>query len=123
MNDTAIIVEVMIEVVVQLMVLYLTVITYRLHPGGIIGVYILLSTIFSVIRRSMSISGEVLDASLDAASTAKLLVYGILVLVSLVGSFVIAMKRFTILESAGIFIIGMVPAMIIDLIITTVWQP
>lgn len=115
--------ELTIETLVGLMVLYVTVITYRLHPGGIIGIYILSAVVFSLIRRSMYISAEALGTSLETTSTIKTIYYGILLIVSLVGSYIIAMKRFTFLESTGIFVAGVVPAVIIDLLITMVWQP
>uniref|UniRef100_A0A6C0K2C9 Uncharacterized protein n=1 Tax=viral metagenome TaxID=1070528 RepID=A0A6C0K2C9_9ZZZZ len=123
MSDAAIMLELTIETLVGLMVLYVTVITYRLSPGGIIGIYILSAVVFSLIRRSMYISAEALGTSLETTSTIKTIYYGILLIVSLVGSYIIAMKRFTFLESTGIFVAGVVPAIIIDLLITMVWQP
>ena len=123
MSDTAVMLVLSIETLVGLMVLYLTAITYRFSPGGIIGTYVLMAALFTVIRQSIHISAEAVETSLEAASTTKMLLYGVLLIVSLVGSYIIAMKRFTFLESTGIFVVGIVAAVIIDLLITMVWQP
>lgn len=112
-----------IETLVGLMLLYVTTITYRFSPGGIVGAYVLMAALFSVIRQSMYVSADALETSLEEANTAKMVVYSVLLIGSLVGSYIIAMKRFTFLESTGIFVVGIVAAVIIDLLITTVWQP
>jgi len=108
--------EILVTTIVSLVVLYMTVLVYKFSPVGIVGVNVLVGAIIAVIHHYMvTLETPMIipGASLSGAVDELLVVMGV-GLVSMVISFIIAMKRFTFLESMGIFVAGGVTLMILN---------
>ena len=116
--------EILTTTVISLVVLYMTVLVYKYSPVTIVGVNVLLGGIIAVIHHYMVtletpliIPGASLSGAVD-----ELLVIMVVGLVSMFISFIIAMKRFTFLESLGIFVAGAVATMILNSIIVLMFR-
>jgi hypothetical protein len=116
--------EILVTTTISLVVLYMTVLVYKYSPVTIVGVNVLLGAVIAVIHHYMVtletpliIPGTSLGGALD-----ELLVIIGVGLLSTIISFIIAMKRFSFLESLGIFVAGGVASMIINLIFMMVFR-
>lgn len=116
--------EILTTTVISLVVLYMTVLVYKYSPITIVGVNVLLGGIIAVIHHYMVtletpliIPGASLSGAVD-----ELLVVMVVGFVSMFISFIIAMKRFTFLESLGIFVAGAVATMILNSIIVLMFR-
>jgi hypothetical protein len=116
--------EILVTTTISLVVLYMTVLVYKFSPASIVGVNVLVGAIIAVIHHymvtletPMIIPGSSLTGAVD-----ELLVVMGVGLVSMVISFIIAMKRFTFLESLGIFVAGGVATMILNSILMLVFR-
>ena len=108
--------EILVTTTISLLVLYMTVLVYKYSPAAIVGVNVLVGAIIAVIHHYMVTLETPLiipGSSLTGAVDELLVVMGV-GLVSMVISFIIAMKRFTFLESLGIFVAGGVATMILN---------
>ena len=116
--------EILVTTTISLVVLYMTVLVYKFSPASIVGVNVLVGAAIAVIHHymvtletPMIIPGASLSGAVD-----ELLVVMAVGLLSLIISFIIAMKRFSFLESLGIFVAGGVASMIINLIFMMVFR-
>lgn len=116
--------EVLVTTTVSLVVLYMTILVYKFSPATIVGVNVLVGAIIAVIHHYMvTLETPMIipGASLTGAVDELAVVMGI-GLVSMVISFIIAMKRFTFIESLGIFVAGGVATMILNSILMLVFR-
>ena len=116
--------EVLVTTTVSLVVLYMTILVYKFSPATIVGVNVLVGAIIAVIHHYMvTLETPMIipGASLTGAVDELAVVMGI-GLVSMVISFIIAMKRFTFIESLGIFVVGGVATMILNSILMLVFR-
>jgi hypothetical protein len=116
--------EILVTTVISLVVLYMTVLVYKYSPVTIVGVNVLLGAIIAVIHHYMVTLETPLiipGSSLSGAVDELLVVMGV-GFVSMIISFIIAMKRFTFLESLGIFVAGAVATMILNSILMLVFR-
>ena len=116
--------EVLVTTTISLVVLYMTVLVYKYSPSAIVGVNVLLGAVIAVIHHYMvTLETPMIipGASLSGAVDELLIVMGV-GLVSMIISFIIAMKRFSFLESLGIFVAGAVATMILNSILMLVFR-
>ena len=116
--------EILVTTTVSLVVLYMTILVYKFSPATIVGVNVLLGAAIAVIHHYMvTLETPMIipGASLTGAVDELVVVMGI-GLVSMVISFIIAMKRFTFIESLGIFVVGGVATMILNSILMLVFR-
>ena len=116
--------EVLVTTTISLIVLYMTILVYKFSPAAIVGVNVLVGAIVAVIHHYMvTLETPMIipGASLSGAVDELLVIMGV-GLVSLIISFIIAMKRFTFLESLGIFVAGGVATMILNSILMLVFR-
>jgi hypothetical protein len=116
--------EVLVTTTISLVVLYMTVLVYKYSPAAIVGVNVLLGAVIAVIHHYMvTLETPMIipGASLSGAVDELLIVMGV-GLVSMIISFIIAMKRFSFLESLGIFVAGAVATMILNSILMLVFR-
>ena len=116
--------EVLVTTTISLIVLYMTILVYKFSPAAIVGVNVLVGAIVAVIHHYMvTLETPMIipGASLSGAVDELLVIMGV-GLVSLIISFIIAMKRFTFLESLGIFVAGAVATMILNSILMLVFR-
>lgn len=116
--------EILVTTTISLVVLYMTVLVYKFSPVSIVGVNVLVGAIIAVLHHymvtletPMIIPGTSLTGAVD-----ELLVIMSVGLVSMIISFIIAMKRFTFLESLGIFVAGGVATMILNSLLMLVYR-
>ena len=116
--------EVLVTTTVSLVVLYMAVLVYKFSPVTIVGINVLVGAIIAVIHHymvtletPMIIPGNSLIGAVD-----ELFVIMGVGFVSMIISFIIAMKRFTFLESLGIFVAGSVATMILNSILMLVFR-
>ena len=116
--------EVLVTTTISLIVLYMTILVYKFSPAAIVGVNVLVGAIVAVIHHYMvTLETPMIipGASLSGAVDELLIVMGV-GLVSMIISFIIAMKRFSFLESLGIFVAGAVATMILNSILMLVFR-
>ena len=116
--------EVLVTTTISLIVLYMTILVYKFSPAAIVGVNVLVGAIVAVIHHYMvplETPMIIPGASLSGAVDELLIVMGV-GLVSMIISFIIAMKRFSFLESLGIFVAGAVATMILNSILMLVFR-
>jgi len=118
--------EVLVTTTVSLVVLYMTILVYKFSPATIVGVNVLVGAIIAVIHHYMVTLETPLmvtpGGSLASGAIDELVVMMAVGLLSMIISFIIAMKRFTFLESLGIFVVGGVAAMILNFIFMSVFR-
>jgi hypothetical protein len=116
--------EILVTTTISLVVLYMTVLVYKYSPSAIVGVNVLVGAVIAVIHHYMVTLETPLiipGSSLTGAVDELLVIMGV-GLVSMIISFIIAMKRFTFLESLGIFVAGGVASMILNFIFMSVFR-
>lgn len=116
--------EILVTTTISLVVLYMTVLVYKYSPVTIVGVNVILGAVIAVIHHYMVTLETPLiipGSSLTGAVDELLVILGV-GLVSMIISFIIAMKRFTFLESLGIFVAGGVASMILNFIFMSVFR-
>jgi len=113
--------ETAVSMVVSLVALYMAVITYRLSPIMIVGVNVAVGGILALIHHYTLMSTMTAITSIPGLFDEMLVFLGLMV-ASMVISFIIAMKRFTFLESVGIFVAGSVAGMILNTVLAIIWR-
>ena len=108
--------EILVTTTISLVVLYTTVLVYKYSPVAIVGVNVLLGAIIAVIHHYMvTLETPMITAGGSMSGVIdEFFVIMAVGLLSLIISFIIAMKRFTFLESLGIFVAGGVATMILN---------
>ena len=108
--------EILVTTTISLVVLYTTVLVYKYSPVAIVGVNVLLGAIIAVIHHYMvTLETPMITAGGSMSGVIdEFFVIMAVGLLSLIISFIIAMKRFTFLESLGIFVAGGVTTMILN---------
>jgi len=107
-------IEGIISTVATLVVLYLTILKYRYNVTSIIGINILLGVFISLVHHLTVSSDYVTMSSLTSGVFAEGFVMAGVGIISIVLSFVIAMQRFSFLQSLGIFVAGALSVGIIN---------
>ena len=116
--------EILVTTTISLVVLYMTVLVYKYSPSAIVGVNVLVGAVIAVIHHYMvTLETPMITAggSLSGAVDELLVIMGV-GLVSLIISFIIAMKRFSFLESLGIFMAGGIALTILNVVLMLVFR-
>jgi len=110
-------IEGIISTVATLVVLYLTILKYRYNVTSMIVINILLGVFISLVHHLTVSSDYVTMSSLTSGVFAEGFVMAGVGIISIVLSFVIAMQRFSFLQSLGIFVAGALSVGIINMLL------
>ena len=116
--------EILVTTTISLVVLYMTVLVYKYSPVTIVGVNVLLGAVIAVIHHYMvTLETPMITAGGSMSGAVDELFVIIAVgFLSMIISFIIAMKRFSFLESLGIFVAGGVATMILNSILMLLFR-